>query len=60
VVDGVVVAPVGEWLEDEEAGQPAEPEVPPLGRQERAVGAVVEDDEGPQQEAGGRQRQGQG
>ena len=31
-----------------------------LGRQERAVGAVVEDDEGPQQEARRRDRQGEG
>ena len=60
VVDGVVVAPVRERLEDEQAGEPAEPEVRPLGRQERAVGAVVEDDEGPQQEARRRDREGEG
>ena len=40
--------------------KPAEPEVRPLGRQERAVGAVVEDDEGPQQEARRRNREGEG
>ena len=34
VVDGVVVAPVRERLEDEETGEPAEPQVPPLRRQE--------------------------
>ena len=49
-----------ERLEDEQAGEAADPQVRSLGRQERAVGAVVEDDERPQQEARRRNRQGEG
>jgi len=45
----VVVAPVGEGLEDDQAGDPADPAIAPLGRQERTVGTVVEDDERPQE-----------
>src|ERR1700710_128103 len=53
VMDGVVVAPVGEGLKEEEGGEAPEPEVAAMGGEERAVGTVVEDDEGPQEEAGG-------
>jgi hypothetical protein len=49
---GVVVAPVAERLEDEQAGEPPEPEVRPLSGQKRAVGAVVEDDERAQEKTG--------
>ena len=56
-MDGVAVAPVRERLEDEQPAQPADPEVGPPRGQKRAVGAVVEDDEGPQQETGGRDRE---
>jgi hypothetical protein len=51
MVDGVVVAPVRKGLEDEQAGEPAHPEVRSPVRQEGAMSAVVEDDEGAQQEA---------
>jgi hypothetical protein len=46
-------------LEDEQRDQPADPEVGPPRGQERAVRAVVEDDEGPEQEAADRDREGQ-
>src|SRR6476620_11225922 len=57
---GVVVTPVAERLEDEQAGEAAQPEVRSLAGQERAVGAVVKDDEGAQEEAGGRNGEEQG
>ena len=57
VVDGVVEAPVLERLPDEQRGEAADPAVGRLALEERAVAAVVEDDEGAQQEAAGRNRQ---
>ena len=60
VMDGVGVAPVRERLEGEQPAQPADPEVGPPRGQKRAVGAVVEDDEGSHQEPGGRDREGEG
>jgi hypothetical protein len=57
VMDGVLVAPAGEGRPDEQPGEGAEPAVGPLRREERPVGAVVEDDEGPQQEPGRRDRE---
>ena len=60
VVDGMVVAPVRKGLEDEQPSEPANPEVRLLVRQEGAVGAVVEDDERPQQEARCRNCEGEG
>ena len=51
VVDGVAVPPARERLVDDQPQGGAEPDVGALGRQERAVRAVVEHDEGPQQEA---------
>ena len=59
VVHRVGVAPGPERLEDEECGQTAQPEIPLPRREERAVAAVVEDDEGPQQAAGRRNREGE-
>src|SRR6201999_449708 len=60
VMDGVVEAPVGVRLPDQQRGEAADPEVAAATRQEGAVTAVVEDDEGAQQEAGGGDRQRQG
>ena len=57
VVHRVAVAPGLERGEDDDADDRPEDVVAALGRQERPVRAVVEDDVGPQQEAGGRDRQ---
>jgi hypothetical protein len=57
VVDRVAVAPGLEGGEDEHADQRTEDVVAPLGGQERAVRAVVEDDVGAQQEPGGERHQ---
>jgi hypothetical protein len=51
VMDRVAVAPVRERREDEHAEHAPEPQVAALGRQERAVRAIVENDVGAQQEA---------
>ena len=57
VVDGVVVAPAVEGLEDDDPERDAEPRVGPPRRHEGAVRAVVEEDERAQQERGGRDRE---
>src|SRR3954452_3823646 len=58
-MDGVIVTPGRERGEDQKAADAPKPGVDPLRGRERAVGAVVEDDEGANQEPGGWDRQGE-
>ena len=60
VMDGVVVAPVRERLPDQQGAEAPEPAIGALGGEERAVAAVVKDDEDAKQKAPGGDRQGKG
>ena len=57
VMDRVTVSPAHERRVDDQAQSDAQPGVGALGRQERAVSAVVEHDVRPEQKAGGGDRQ---
>ena len=56
-MDGVLVAPAVKRREHDHPAHDAHPPVGGAAGEERAVRAVVEDDEGAQQEAGGRHGQ---
>ncbi len=49
MADRVIVAPARERAERRQSAQPVDPLVTALGRPGRTVGAVVKDDEGPDQ-----------